>query len=41
MDSTMYVFVIEPEKGIVIGEPFDEFVQRLNTTQYNVQQGNI
>lgn len=29
MDSTMYVFTIEPEKGIVIRQPFDEYIKSL------------
>ncbi len=31
MDSTMYVFTIEPERGIIIHEPYDEFIKKLNT----------
>ncbi len=28
MDSTMYVFTIVPDRGIVIGEPFEEYYRR-------------
>ncbi len=37
MDPTMYVFTIEPERGILIHEPFEEYVKKLNL-QLNIER---